>query len=109
MPNPETAQEKAKKQMEADRKRLLSAVARITSKEDGRTLIRWLMKQCGFTSSSVVVNPETSEVALQSTLYNEVRRGVYLELRNMIPKKQLMKIEFNLENDDDVDVDDAED
>lgn len=47
-------------------------------------VIRHLAKICGFWKTSVVLNETTREVATHSTLINEGRRAVYLDIRRMM-------------------------
>ncbi len=93
-------QEKERKQREVDVK---NAIRKVANTEAGRIFIRYLMGQCGFHNPSVVADRETGNIFTESTVYNEARRNLYLGLRPLIPPKNLVKIEFNLEaqKDDD--------
>ena len=57
------------------------------------------VKLCGFFKSSVVVNPTTNDIALNSTAYNEGRRSVYLDLRRMMNDVARRVIESKGEED----------
>lgn len=95
--------ERKRKQL-ADRER--KAFAQVSNTENGRVIFRYLMRECGFTAPSVNVDPKTGEIFTDNTVYNEARRGLYLNVRKQIPVKNLVKIEFNLEaaEDDDDDI-----
>lgn len=75
-------------------KETLQAFARVAKSEDGIKLLRHLMSECGFKSPSMVMNAQTKEILTDATLWNEAKRGVWLDLRKLIPKKQLNIIEM---------------
>jgi hypothetical protein len=100
-----TALEKQKKETEAKHKRLLAAVHRISKTEAGRLFFRHLMHECGFLLPSAVMSQTTGQILVDNTVWNEARRDLYLTTRRLIPPKELVKIEFNLENLENSDVD----
>lgn len=87
------------KKKEADEKRakiieeMKSAFNRIFSTKDGQLLGKWLMGQCNFVNGSVVMIPQKG-ISLEGTLYNEARRGVYLELRHLLNEETLINLEI---------------
>lgn len=70
------------------------AVAEVTRSPYGLEFLRFLMEDCGFKKPSIVINPQTNEVIQNSSMYNEARRTVWLDVRKHIPKKQLNMIEM---------------
>lgn len=56
-------------------------------------VLRHVAKLSGFFKSSVVVSPTTSDVAVNSTVYNEGRRSLYLDLRRMLDDESRRIIE----------------
>ncbi len=61
---------------------------------EGLNLMRWIFDLTGYSKVLVVGNPQTLDVHTVGTLYNEARRSLWLEIRKMIPIKQLKKIEY---------------
>jgi hypothetical protein len=94
---PKKPQNEKEKQRIAAKKRLRNSFIRVANTEAGRDVIRYLMAQCGFHTPSINVDPQTTKILTDNTVYNEARRNLYLDLRKWIPPKMLVKIEFNLE------------
>ncbi len=97
--------EKVEKKRLQDEKRLRADFTRVCKTESGRNIFRYMMNLCTFQESSLVANTTTLEILPMSTVYNEARRGVYIDIRKLIPKTQLVKIEMNPREGDDEDVD----
>jgi hypothetical protein len=91
-------QEEALKNAEAEIKVIREIISIATSTEEGIIFARYLMNQCGFQRPSVVANQQTGEININSTIYMEARRNIWLDLRKMIPIKTLKKIEFEKTN-----------
>lgn len=66
----------------------------VANTKEGRNVLRYFMTQCGYNSSSVVINKETMEINALATVYNEARKDVYYGARRYISQKLLKKIEF---------------
>lgn len=75
-------------------KELRQAFARLAKTEDGIKVMRHIMAECGFKESSMVMNAATHEILPMSSLWNESKRGVWIDIRKMIPHKQLNIIEM---------------
>lgn len=73
---------------------LKADIARVAGTSEGLALFRYLMNVCGYQKPSVVANPQTQEVNVNSTIYNEARRNVWLGLRMLIPHDRLTFIEL---------------
>lgn len=69
------------------------AITQIAQTEDGRELFRYLMRMCNFHTSTIVGNPQSHEINIYGTLFNEARRRLYLDLRRYIPHAIRRKIE----------------
>lgn len=82
------------------------AFNRIAQTKDGIVIFNHIMKLCGFSTSSLVVNPNSYEINVQSTLYNEARKTIYYELRKLINQEYLKSIEYQ---DNDNEKEDAND
>ncbi len=88
------ADENKKKVRASQVKQMKKVVAVASSNAEGIILLRHIMDLCGFTKFSVTMNPQTQEVNDKATLYNEARRNVWLEIRNLIPVTARKKIEY---------------
>ena len=75
-------------------KGLRKVIAVATSNAEGIIFARHIFRMCGYDKHSVTMNPETQEINIQATVYNEARRNIWLELRNLIPVKARKKIEY---------------
>ncbi len=74
-----------------------------TGTPEGIIFARYIMDLCGFFQSDVIMNPETKEINEKSTLYNCMRSNLWLEVRSLLHKKTIIKIEneitsFNVED-----------
>ena len=74
--------------------RLQQAYKRILRNSDGLLVFRDIMQQCGFQAPSVVANPQTGEIYIDSTVYNEARRNLWLDLRKKMPIDRLVLVEY---------------
>lgn len=75
------------KQVEQNRE----AFNRLFQTEDGKIIFKWLYDRCGFSLPSAVVTKDGLE--LNSIIYNESRRNLYLDLRDYIHKDLLSELE----------------
>lgn len=66
----------------------------VAATPDGIELFKWLMDRCGFQKNNICVNPQTLEINVESSNYNEARRSVYLEVRRFLSKKACVKVEL---------------
>lgn len=89
------------KQKEAEQKKLKRAVCECFATESGKITLAWLMDQCSFQRPLLTVNPQTGET-LNTTLYAEGRRTLYLRLRKLLHRDILIQVEQDrLEGADD--------
>ena len=65
----------------------------VAATPEGKKVFKQLMEICGFKKPSVVLDPSTGEVNSQSTVYNEARRNLYLQIRALIRPEYLNEIE----------------
>jgi len=73
--------------------RIQKAITEIAQTEDGQELFRYLLRQCNFHTSTIVGNPQSHEINVYGTLFNEARRRLYLDIRRYIPHAIRRKIE----------------
>lgn len=78
------------------------ALGRLVKTEDGKVFINYLMKECGFTLPSIVMNVNTCEINSKATIYNEARKTIYYKIRELIKQEDLIKIE-NLKIKEEID------
>jgi hypothetical protein len=71
----------------------LAAIRAVAATPEGRIFINFLMGECGFTLSSIVMNEQTNEINTSAMLCNEALRRLYLNIRRLIPAVQLQVIE----------------
>ena len=67
----------------------------VAATEEGRELFRYFIELLGFYKRSITLDPTTGEVNKETSFYLEVRKSVWLDMRENILKKHLKKIEFN--------------
>ncbi len=88
----------AKKEIEEYRRsaerKLTSDMRKIFGNAEGQNVLRWIMGECGFQSQSVVADKKTQKIYIDSTVYNEARRNLYLQIRGRLPAKILFPVEL---------------
>jgi len=77
------------------RKELREDFAAVGATVEGRNVLRYIMDECGYQRVSIVGNTANGDIHDRGTLYNEARRNLYLDIRKLIPVRQLKQIEFN--------------
>jgi len=87
---------------DAEEERLHAAVDNVLRTEAGRIVFKYLFKICGYNQSSIVVNPHTAEVNERSVIYNEARRGIYIQLRRQATHNLLAPMEEAVETEQSV-------
>jgi len=82
------------------RKRLASALRRVTNdinqtfaSDHGKRTLRYILDLCGYQKYSTSADPESGEINVQATIYNEARRNLYLKLRSFLKREILMDVE----------------
>lgn len=99
-----TENKKDKKSQDTTLAIVKRVINRLAKTQDGRVLFKYLSELCGFSVSSIVIDPNSGEINTNSTLYNEARKTVYYRIRQFIQKEDLKVIEF-LEIKEDADND----
>lgn len=69
------------------------AIRHIASIPEGRIFLHILMDECGFNKPSIYKDAQGS-IDVNAIIINEAIRGLYLQIRNAIPKDKLREIEF---------------
>lgn len=83
----------AEKQKEAEGKKLKKAFCECFATESGKTVLKWLMDQCSYQRPIIAANPQTGE-SLNTTLYTEGRRTLYLRIRKLLHRDILTQTEL---------------
>ncbi len=65
-----------------------------TASPEGLNLMKWIFNLTGYSKILIVGNPQSGDIHDRGTLYNNARRSIWLEIRQMLPKRILKKIEF---------------
>lgn len=92
-PNAEQKKQENKEQIRKQRIQLMRDLSETFSTTAGRRTLRFLMEQCGYQKYNTFENGETGDLLVQSMLFNEARRGLYLDLRQFIPQEILIAVE----------------
>ncbi len=61
---------------------------------EGLNLMKWIFSLSGYSKTLIVGNPQTGDIHDRGTLYNNARRSIWLEIRQMLPRRILKKIEY---------------
>ncbi len=77
----------------AEKAALAKTVTAVAATESGKELLKFLHRICGYDQTSLVLNRTTGEIDMAASTFNEVRRGVYLQLRPFVPVAVLRDIE----------------
>ena len=76
------------------RQKISAAIQRACSTADGKILLHYLMVECGYQKNSVQGSKSSGEFLEQNTMYNEGRRDLYLNLRNLLKPVVLVDVEI---------------
>jgi hypothetical protein len=93
-----------RKKREEHRKRLIQqkkvaekSACECFSTDSGKEFLRWLIRESGFHQPSVIYNAESGDIKVDSTVYNEAKRDIYLRVRSLL--KTRPDILAEVEND----------
>jgi nitrogen fixation/metabolism regulation signal transduction histidine kinase len=95
----DSAKKKYMEAVAAEHDKMKKAVEAVSATEAGKEFLRFLHRICGYAEVNLVVNRQTGEVDTVATTYNECRRGVYIQVRNLVPVEVLKQIEFPSTNE----------
>jgi len=70
------------------------AIGRAFSTPDGLIALKWLMDECGYNVSPVVVSGQTGEILQANTSANALRAALFLQLKRKVPLESLYSIEY---------------
>lgn len=80
-----------KRKVEAER--LHSAMINTFQTEHGKTVLKWLMAECGF--GKPILGANAGQIDRDATLYNAMRMNLYLAIRKHLPIKLLNEVEHD--------------
>ncbi len=86
---------KQKEKAEKELKLLKRDIAIASASPEGLNMMKWIFDLSGYDKTLVVGNPQTLDLHTVGTVYNEARRGLWLQIRKMLPRRTLKKIEFD--------------
>ncbi len=66
----------------------------VTASPEGLNLMKCIFNLSGYSKILIAGNPEIGLSVLEGTLYNNARRSIWLEIKELIPKRTLKKIEY---------------
>jgi hypothetical protein len=69
------------------------ALNELADTKAGVTFLTWLKARCFFESSTVVGDPQSHDININGTLFNEAARRVYLDIRRKIKPELRKRIE----------------
>jgi len=102
-PKQKEAREIQEQEAEEKRGELKKAYNITFSSPEGKMVLRDIMQNCCYQTSEVVINKQTGEICEKSTLYNTMRRTLYLGIRNYVNSETLAAVENQgLEIDEDL-------
>lgn len=65
----------------------------LASTNEGRLFLYFMMKDCGYNATSLVMN-DSKEINRDAMIINEALRNFYLNIRKFIPTELLKEIEY---------------
>lgn len=83
-----------KEQEKKELKQLKNDFNKVFGTVEGQNVLGYIMNACGYQKHSVGANPQTGELFIDNTIYNEALRSHYLNLRKFIHSKILVKVEI---------------
>lgn len=94
-PEAKKEREDARIAAKAKRLKLMRCANSIFNSEEGTFVLRYLAETCGQRKTSIVGDPRSGDILDRGTFYNEVRRGLYLEITNLLKPEIVMRAEFS--------------
>jgi len=83
--------------------RLRRAFCETFATESGQKVLQWIMDSCSYQRPLLAVNPHTGE-ALNTSLYAEGRRTLYLRIRGFLRRDILDQVERGQEGTDEAEL-----
>lgn len=80
---------------EKEKARLTRAFRECFASESGMIVLKWIMTQCCYQISEVSANPQTGEINEKASLYNAIRRTLYLRIRKFLHRDILSQVEMD--------------
>lgn len=90
---PKTAKEIHNEEQILIAKGIKKAIQDIAITPSGKLFFHWLMKECGFTASSIAYGKD-DKIDKDGLLINEALRRMYLNMRKHIPNHILPEVEY---------------
>lgn len=97
------AKQLEEKQKLLEQEKIKRAFCECFATESGKTVLAWLMDQCSYQRPLIVANPATGE-SLNTTLYAEGRRTLYLRIRKFLHRDILAQVENDLRGSSDLEL-----
>jgi hypothetical protein len=72
---------------------IIEAINDIADTKSGVIFFTWLKNRCFFQTSTIVGDPQSHEVNIHGTLFNEAARRLYLDIRRNIKPELRKRIE----------------
>jgi hypothetical protein len=82
---------------EKEKARLTRAFRECFASESGMIVLKWIMTQCCYQISEVSANPATGEINEKASLYNAIRRTLYIRIRKFLHRDILTQVEMDSE------------
>lgn len=87
-----------KTQAEKEFLKLKTLFLQVFNNEPGFTVLHYIMNElCGYQFTNIVNNAETRELLLNSMLFNEAKRDVWLRIRRFLSKDILKRVEIDMD------------
>lgn len=83
-----------------EQKKLQKAFCECFATDSGKVVLKWIMNQCCYQISEVVANPATGEINEKASLYNTIRRTIYIRIRKFLHRDILAQVEIGSEGGD---------
>lgn len=72
---------------------VVNALNTLADTESGVVFLTWLRDRCFYNRSTIVGNPQTHDINIHGTIFNEAERRLYLDIRNYIKPELRKRIE----------------
>ncbi len=66
----------------------------VAASPEGLNVMKYIFNLSGYAKVCIVGDPSTGDIHDRGTLYNETRRSIWLEIRQLLPTRHLKKIEY---------------
>jgi hypothetical protein len=87
------ADQEVKQEAKVSTDPVVLAINELADTKAGVTVLTWLKNRCFYNTSTIVGDPQSHDININGTLFNEAARRIYLDIRRNIKPELRNRIE----------------